>query len=109
MLRPDKQLRAFYVAKTRSLDQAAHAASEIAAAEHLPITAAHRDDPERWHRENILKVVPVYGSYNGRSERVPASAHLVDDRAVADLCEWSDLKVKGTDFQHYLDWLHGVW
>lgn len=109
MLRPDKQLRAFYAAKTRSLEQAAHAASEIAAAEHLPIAAAHTSDPERWHRENILKIVPVYGSRNRRSERVPPSAHLIDDRAAANLCEWSDLKVKGADFQRYLDWLHSVW
>jgi hypothetical protein len=109
MLHRDKQLRAFYAAKTRSLEQAAHAASVIAAAEHLPITAAYRGDPERWHRENILKVVPVYGSRNRRSERVPASAHLDGNHASADLSKWSDLKVKGADFQRYLDWLHSVW
>lgn len=109
MLHTNKQLRAFYAAKTRSLEQAAHAASEIAAAEHLPITAAHTGDPERWHRENILKIVPVYGSRNRLSERVPASAHLDGNRAMTDLCEWSDLRVKGTDFQRYLDWLHSVW
>jgi hypothetical protein len=111
MLRPnsDKQLREFYAAKTRTLDQAAHAASVIAAAEHLPITAAQTGDAERWHRENILKVVPVYGSRNHHSEQIPASAHLNGDRAIGELGEWSDLKVKGADFQRYLDWLHSVW
>lgn len=106
---PDKQLRAFYAVKTRSLEQAAHAASEIAAAEHLPIAAAQAGDPERWHRENILKVVPVYGSCNRHSERVPASARLDGDHATDERGKWSDLKVKGADFRRYLDWLHSVW
>jgi phage repressor protein C with HTH and peptisase S24 domain len=104
-----KQLREIYAAKTRTLAQAAQAASVIAAAEHLPINAAQTGDTERWHRENILKIVPVYGTRNRRSERVPVTAHLDGDRATAGIDEWSDLKVMGTDFQRYLDWLHSVW
>jgi hypothetical protein len=104
-----KQLREVYAAKTRSLAQAAQAASVIAAGEHLPIHAAATGDVERWHRENILKIVPVYGTRNRRSERVPAAAHLNGDHATAGPNEWSDLKVMGTDFQRYLDWLHSVW
>jgi hypothetical protein len=106
---PEKQLRVHYAAKTRSLEQAAHAAHEIAAAEHLPIHAVPTIDPERWHRETILKMVPVYGTRMQRDERVPSSAHLDGDHAAADAGEWSDLKVKGPDFQCYLDWLHSIW
>jgi hypothetical protein len=100
---PEKQLRAHYASKTRSLEQAAHAAHEIAAAENLPINAAHTGDPEHWHREAILKMVPVYGMRQRSEERVPTTAQL------ADLGEWSDLKVKSADFQRYLDWLHSIW
>jgi hypothetical protein len=106
---PKKQLNSFYAAKTRSLEQAAQAACAIAAAEHLPIDTASTGTPELWHRETILKVVPVYGTRNRHSERVPATAHLEGDRAEADTDHWSDLKVKSADFQRYLDWLHTIW
>jgi hypothetical protein len=111
MLHPntDKQLKSFYAAKTRTLEQAAQAACAIAAAERLPIDAASTGSPERWHREAILKVVPVYGTRDRRSERVPATAQLTGDRAEADMGQWSDLKVKPADFRRYLDWLHSIW
>ena len=106
---PKKQLKAHYVAKTRSLDQAAHAANAIAAAEQLPVNAAVTTDPERWHRETILKMVPVYGTRMRADERVPSTARLDGNRAAADTGEWSDLKVKAPDFQRYIDWLHSIW
>jgi hypothetical protein len=106
---PEKFLRTHYAVKNRTLDQAAHAAHEIAAAEHLPIDAAALGDPEQWHREAILKTVPVFGTRNDHNEQVSALAHLHGNRAMADTIEWTDLKVKGTDFQRYLDWLHSIW
>jgi hypothetical protein len=106
---PEKHLRPYYAFKARTLEQAAHAAHEIAAAEHLPIDAAHTADPERWHREAILKMVPVYGTRLQSAERVPASARLDGDRAAADTGEWSDLTVRAPDFRRYLDWLHSIW
>jgi len=109
MLHASPAPKSVYTKQTRSLAEAAHAACEIAALEHLPICAFYRGDPERWHRETILKTVPVYGVRNNHSERIPASAQLNGDRAALDLGEWSDLTVKGADFQHYLDWLHTLW
>lgn len=106
---PEKHLKAHYAAKTRSLAQAAHAAHEIAAAEHLPIDAARTGDPEQWHGQNILKMVPVFGTGIRGGERVPCTAHLDGDRAITAESQWSDLTVKGPDFQRYLDWLHSIW
>jgi hypothetical protein len=103
---PDKAL---YAKKTRTLEQAAHAAFEIAAAEKLPIAASYRGDPEIWHRQSILKTVPVYGTREDRTEQVPATARLYGDHATLDFDEWSDLTVEGADFQRYLEWLHTFW
>ena len=99
--------KALYAPATRTLDQAARAAHEIAAAENLPI--ASNTDPEKWHRETILKMVPVYGVRNRRKEALPADAHLEGDRALAPSGEWTDLQVKRADFHRYLDWLHTFW
>lgn len=106
---PEKQLRAHYASRTRTLEEAARAAHAIATAEHLPINAAPTGDPELWHRETLLKVVPVYGRRMRHSERVPVSAHLEGEHAAAEMGKWSDLTVKGADFQRYLDWLHSIW
>lgn len=93
-----------YAPKTRTLEEAAHAAYEIAAAEHLPIATAHTGNPEQWHRECILKTVPVYGRRNRKIERVPATVLLQGNNP-----QWSDLTVRPDDFRHYLDWLHSTW
>lgn len=106
---PDKALKFLYANKDRSLEQAAQTAFEIAAAERLPIAASYPGDPESWHRHAILKTVPVYGMRDHRSEQVPAAAQLTGDHAALDLGEWTDLKVKGGDFQRYLEWLHTFW
>jgi hypothetical protein len=108
-----RQIRDHYSRRTRSLKQAAHAAHEIATAEHLPIEAARLGDAEQWHRETLLKTVPVYGMRDRQCERVPAGAQLDPEAQSARLAsgdpEWSDLKVKGEDFRHYMAWLHSVW
>jgi len=104
MTHADAGMQAFYASKTRTLEEAAHAACEIAAAEHLPIATAHTGNPEQWHRECILKTVPVYGRRNHQMERVPATVLLQGDRP-----QWSDLTVRPDDFCSYLDWLHSIW
>lgn len=102
-------LKQLYANRTRTLEQAAHAAWEIAAAEHLPISTSYRGDPEHWHRKTILKTVPVYGTREGHSERVPATARLYGDHAALDIGEWSDLTVNGADFHRYMEWLRTFW
>lgn len=95
----DQALKSLYAKETRSLDEAVRVAVEIAAAEQLPI-AATCGDPHSWHREAILKTVPVHGRQGSRNGRLPAGAQL---------SEWSDVTVKAADFQRYLDWLHSIW
>ena len=109
MLPSDKSLKLLYAKKDRSLDQAAHTAFEIAAAEQLPIAASYPGDPENWHRQSILKTVPVYGTRDSRDEQVPSTARLYGDHATLEFDEWSDLTVKGADFHRYLEWLHTFW
>lgn len=104
----DKALKAHYASVKRSLDQAAQAAHAIATAEHLPIIAVTAD-PEQWHRDAILKNVPVYGRRNRRKEVLPANAQIENGHAHARTDEWTDLEVKGSDFRRYLDWLHSIW
>lgn len=104
----DKALKPFYASKDRSLAEAAEAANTIAEAEKLPIAVA-TSDPLRWHREAILKTVPVYGSRGRAAEQVPATAVLHGERACGDLGEWTDLTVRAGDFQRYLEWLHSIW
>lgn len=106
--KPEKAQRAHYTSTTRTLDQAAHAAHEIATAERLPINAV-TSDPEAWHRDAILKTVPVYGVRNRRKEVLPAGVRLENGLASDNAGEWTDLEVKGSDFRRYLDWLHSIW
>ncbi len=106
--KPEKALRAYYASTTRTLDEAAHAAHEIAAAEHLPIDVATAD-PEQWHREAILKTVRVYGRRGRHKEILPAGVRLENGLARAQAGEWAKLEVKGSDFRRYLDWLHSIW
>lgn len=106
--KPQKALRAHYASTTRTLEQAVHAAHEIAVAEHLPINTVTAD-PEQWHREAILKTVPVYGVRAHRTEILPAGVQVENGCARAQAGEWTDLEVRGPDFRRYLDWLHSIW
>lgn len=81
--------------KTRTLEEAARIAYQIAASEHPALHIAYDGDPERWHRERILKTVPVYGTRNRHTERV----------ADQDLRQYSALTVRPADFRRYMDWL----
>jgi hypothetical protein len=93
-----------------SLKDAAGAAQEIAAAEHLPISAVLNGNAQAWHLAALLKTVPVYGKRNAKSERVPAEAELDGEAGCAlDGAAWTALTVKRTDFRRYLDWLHSFW
>lgn len=106
----EQQLRDFYAPRTRSLAEAATAAHIIAETEQLPINATPAGSTEAWHRETMLKMVPVYGTHGRCSEQVPSGAHLEGDHALGDgTGEWTDLKIKGADFKRYLDWLHSIW
>jgi hypothetical protein len=102
-------LKPLFAGRSRTLQQAAHAAFEIAATEELPIRANYHGDPETWHRECILKTVPVYGTRGRRCERVPATAQIWGDHAEFESEAWSKLTVKDPDFRRYLDWLHSLW
>lgn len=105
-----KQLRDLYAVKTRTLHEAAAAAHMIAEAENLPINGTPQGSSEIWHRETLLKMVPVYGTRADKSEQVPAGVRLEGDHAIGDnAVEWTELTVKGADFKRYLDWLHSIW
>lgn len=109
MLHTTTGLKSFYAHTTRSLDQAVQAACAISAAEQLPITATTRSDPGPWHRDAIVKTVPVYGYCGGHKALVPATARIDGDRAIDGAREWSQLTVEAKDFKRYLDWLHSIW
>lgn len=104
-----KQLRDLYAPKTRTLEEAAEAAHLIAMAEHLPVSGAPGSSTEAWHRETMLKMIPVYGRRGVNDEQIPAGARLEGDRAVRDTGAWTGLKVKGADYKRYLEWLRSVW
>jgi hypothetical protein len=92
------------------LGDAAAAAQEIAAAEHLPISAVLNGNAQAWHAAALLKTVPVYGTRNAKNERVPAAAELDGETGCAlDGSAWAALTVKRADFRRYLDWLHSFW
>ena len=99
--------------RSRSLHEAAQAAHDVAAAEHLPIDAALNGAPLRWHAEAILKTVPVHGTKDGRSGPVAFKdgAQLTTDLNAFDTKTggWRDLKVERKDFDAYLAWLRTVW
>ena len=98
---------------TRSLHEAARAACDVAAAEHLPIAAALNGEALRWHAEAILKTVPVHGTKDGRpgpvafkdGVRLTADLDAFDAKAGG----WRDLTVERKDFNTYLSWLRSVW
>jgi hypothetical protein len=102
-------LEKLFPKKTCTLEQAAQMALDIAVAEQLPISACYCDHPLSWHRQTILKTVPVYGMRQRRSERVPATAQFSAPDAECNAGTWSELTVKDADFQRYLDWLRTVW
>lgn len=104
-----KQLRDLYASKTRSLEDAASAAHLIAKAENLPVNGTPATASEDWHRDTMLKMIPVYGTRGVASEQVPADARVEGNSAVRDSGAWTELKVKGADFRRYLDWLHSIW
>jgi hypothetical protein len=83
--------------KARPLRDAAQAACEIAAAEHLPIDAALGADALRWHAEAMLKTIPVSGLQDGMA--------AVDGGPDG----WRGLTVERHDFDAYLAWLRTVW
>jgi hypothetical protein len=99
--------------KARSLHEAAQAARDVAAAEHLPIAAALNGEALRWHAEAILKTVPVHGTKDGHAGAVALKdgAQLTADLNAIDAKAggWRDLTVERKDFNTYLAWLRSVW
>lgn len=99
--------------RARSLHEAARAACDVAAAEHMPIAAALNGEALRWHAEAILKTVPVRGTKDGRSGPVAFKdgAQLTADLDAFDTKAggWRELKVERHDFDAYLDWLRTIW
>ena len=99
--------------RARTLHEAARAARDIAAVEHLPITATLNGEALRWHAEAILKTVPVHGTKDGRSGLVAfkdgAQLTADFDAFYAKTGGWHDLKVERKDFDAYLAWLRTIW
>jgi hypothetical protein len=100
----------YFSGRSCSLSDAAGAAQEIAAAEHLPIAAVLNGNALAWHAAALLKTVPVYGKRNAKNERVPAAAELDGEAGCAlGSAAWTALTVKRADLRRYLDWLHSFW
>jgi hypothetical protein len=99
--------------RARPLHEAAQAARDVAAAEHLPIAAALNGEALRWHAESILKTVPVHGTKDGHAGPVAFKdgAHLTADLSGIDAKAggWRDLTVERKAFDTYLAWLRSVW
>ena len=96
--------------KPRSLREAAQAACDIAAAEHLPIAATLNGDALRWHAEAMLKTVAVHGTRDGRPGLLAVGGGSALENDLSSLSSgWRDLNIERHDFDSYLEWLRSVW
>jgi hypothetical protein len=120
-LKPTHRVREWRDNKARSLPEAAHLAHALADGEGLPIGKTLPQqylagDPDGWFAESILNEIPVYGTREGRLERIERSTrqglHLTDggqNLAAAAQPVWRNLQVRREDFNRYIDWLRSVW
>lgn len=95
--------------RPRSLREAARAARDVAAVEHLPIHAVATGDAVRWHAEAMLKTITVHGTRKGLAGILARNSGLALDGELQSMDGWSNLTIERADFDTYMAWLRSIW